>query len=188
MLAWSIGTGLIVCWLLTAFAIVTGAVMIRMEDDELEKRFGDEYRKYRSRVPAVLPRPTTIPNSHEKLSSDGVSIRCEFGEKTMWQMAIDDLVCLAGYTTSAGPFADDYVLVFAGKDGLWREASFYSFGQDEVIKLLETKLGCSLALGLASSTTLASRIIWPKELEGHPLFTGKTVNPEVKRLLSSRQL
>ena len=56
MLAWSIGTGLVVCWVLTAFAIVTGAVMIRMEDAELEKRFGQEYRTYRSAVPAVLPR------------------------------------------------------------------------------------------------------------------------------------
>jgi protein-S-isoprenylcysteine O-methyltransferase Ste14 len=31
-------------------------VMIRMEDAELEKRFGEEYRHYRSTVPAVLPR------------------------------------------------------------------------------------------------------------------------------------
>ena len=45
MLAWSIGTGLAVCWALTAFAIATGAVMIRMEDAELEKRFGDSYRR-----------------------------------------------------------------------------------------------------------------------------------------------
>lgn len=56
MLAWSIGTGLLVCWLLTAFAIATGAVMIRMEDAELEKRFGKDYRNYRAQVPAVLPR------------------------------------------------------------------------------------------------------------------------------------
>ncbi len=56
MLAWSIGTGLLVCWLLAAFAIATGAVMIRIEDAELEKRFGEEYRQYRSTVPAVLPR------------------------------------------------------------------------------------------------------------------------------------
>lgn len=55
MLAWSIGTGLVVCWLLTAFAVATGAVMIRMEDAELEKRFGDEYMAYRSRVPSILP-------------------------------------------------------------------------------------------------------------------------------------
>jgi len=56
MLAWSLGTGLAVCWGLTAFGMVTGAVMIRMEDAELEKRFGDTYRAYRNSVPAVLPR------------------------------------------------------------------------------------------------------------------------------------
>ncbi len=56
MLAWSVGTGLAVCWGLTALAVVTGAVMIRMEDAELEKRFGASYRAYRRSVPAVLPR------------------------------------------------------------------------------------------------------------------------------------
>jgi|SRR5579863_1346743 protein-S-isoprenylcysteine O-methyltransferase Ste14 len=57
MLAWSAGTGLAVCWLLTVFAIVTGAAMIRMEDAELEKRFGDEFTAYRASVPAVVPKP-----------------------------------------------------------------------------------------------------------------------------------
>jgi protein-S-isoprenylcysteine O-methyltransferase Ste14 len=56
MLAWSVGTGLAVCWILTAFGVVTGAVMIRMEDRELEARFGEQYRQYRSRVPAILPK------------------------------------------------------------------------------------------------------------------------------------
>jgi protein-S-isoprenylcysteine O-methyltransferase Ste14 len=56
MLAWSIGTGLVVCWSLTAFAVITGAVMIRMEEAELEKRFGTEYSRYQRSVPAVLPR------------------------------------------------------------------------------------------------------------------------------------
>jgi protein-S-isoprenylcysteine O-methyltransferase Ste14 len=55
MLAWSVGTGLAVCWALTAFALVVGAVMITLEDKELEERFGDEYRHYRSTVPAILP-------------------------------------------------------------------------------------------------------------------------------------
>jgi protein-S-isoprenylcysteine O-methyltransferase Ste14 len=54
MLAWSTGTGLAVCWALTAFAIVTGAVMIRTEDEELEKRFGEEYREYRRRVATIF--------------------------------------------------------------------------------------------------------------------------------------
>lgn len=56
MLAWSVGTGLVVCGLLTAFAIGTGAVMIRMEDAELEKRFGEEYRRYQCAVPTLIPR------------------------------------------------------------------------------------------------------------------------------------
>ena len=56
MLAWSVGTGLAVCYALTAFAVVTGAVMIQLEDKELERRFGEQYQAYRERVPAVLPR------------------------------------------------------------------------------------------------------------------------------------
>jgi protein-S-isoprenylcysteine O-methyltransferase Ste14 len=56
MLGWSAGTGLAVCWALTGFAVITGAVMIRMEDAELEKRFGEKYAAYRKSVPAVLPR------------------------------------------------------------------------------------------------------------------------------------
>lgn len=56
MLAWSLGTGLLVCYGLTALALTTGAVMIRMEERELENRFGDNYRRYKAQVPAVLPR------------------------------------------------------------------------------------------------------------------------------------
>jgi protein-S-isoprenylcysteine O-methyltransferase Ste14 len=56
MLAWSIATGLVVCFLLTAFAVLTGAVMIRMEDAELRHRFGAVYESYRENVPALLPK------------------------------------------------------------------------------------------------------------------------------------
>ena len=55
MLAWSLGTGLVVCFWLTAFAVATGAVMIRMEEAELEQRFGSSYREYKNAVPAILP-------------------------------------------------------------------------------------------------------------------------------------
>ncbi len=59
MLAWSLGTGLLVCYALTGLAVLTGLVMIRTEDRELELRFGDEYRQYRQQVPAILPRIKT---------------------------------------------------------------------------------------------------------------------------------
>lgn len=57
MLAWSVGTGLVVAYALAAFALLTGAIMIAVEERELEQRFGEDYRLYRGRVPAFLPRP-----------------------------------------------------------------------------------------------------------------------------------
>ena len=56
MLAWSIGTGLVVCFALTTLSIITGAIMIRAEDAELERRFGEAFRLYRESVPAIFPR------------------------------------------------------------------------------------------------------------------------------------
>jgi len=56
MVGWSLGTGLAVCYGLTTFGLITGAVMIRMEDAELEQRFGNEYAAYRLQVPSVWPR------------------------------------------------------------------------------------------------------------------------------------
>ena len=56
MLAWSVGTGLTVCYGLTVFAMVSGAIMVHLEDRELEQRFGAEYRRYKRTAPAILPR------------------------------------------------------------------------------------------------------------------------------------
>lgn len=58
LIGWSLGTGLVVIYLLMGFAIITGAIMIRMEDAELERRFGEPYRQYRRSTPAVIPRLT----------------------------------------------------------------------------------------------------------------------------------
>ncbi len=62
MLAWSLGTGLAVCFGLTAFGLVTGVIMIRMEEAELEARFGEDYREYKKQVPAIVP----ALNKHNK--------------------------------------------------------------------------------------------------------------------------
>ncbi len=53
---WCVATGLVALWVLAAFAILSGTVMIRIEDRELEARFGEAYREYRRAVPSVIPR------------------------------------------------------------------------------------------------------------------------------------
>ena len=56
LLGWTLGTGLLVLWCLLAFAVVTGALMLRSEERELVGRFGEAYREYQRRVPAFFPR------------------------------------------------------------------------------------------------------------------------------------
>jgi protein-S-isoprenylcysteine O-methyltransferase Ste14 len=56
VLGWTVGTGSIALCALLLFGAVTGAIMIRKEDGELEERFGESYRQYRNQVPALLPK------------------------------------------------------------------------------------------------------------------------------------
>lgn len=63
LVGWSLGTGMAVICGLSVFGIVTGIFMVRVEERELEARFGDAYRAYRQRVPAILPRLFTRPPS-----------------------------------------------------------------------------------------------------------------------------
>jgi protein-S-isoprenylcysteine O-methyltransferase Ste14 len=55
-LGWTVGTGSLALCGLLVFGVVTGAIMIRKEDAELEARFGDQYRDYQRQVPALLPK------------------------------------------------------------------------------------------------------------------------------------
>jgi protein-S-isoprenylcysteine O-methyltransferase Ste14 len=54
--AWMLGAGTVALVALWCFAVVTGVFLILLEDRELEARFGEEYRAYKQRVPAVVPR------------------------------------------------------------------------------------------------------------------------------------
>ena len=56
VVGWCVGTGLAPLFGLLGFALITGIFMVRIEDRELEARFGAAYREYRQTVPAVIPR------------------------------------------------------------------------------------------------------------------------------------
>jgi protein-S-isoprenylcysteine O-methyltransferase Ste14 len=53
---WTIVTGSLGLLALLAFALITGAIMLHVEDSELEQRFGPTYSNYRRSVPAIIPR------------------------------------------------------------------------------------------------------------------------------------
>jgi len=52
---WTVGSGLLANHLLLGWVVVAGAVMVRLEERELVARFGDAYREYKRKVPAIIP-------------------------------------------------------------------------------------------------------------------------------------
>jgi len=49
---WAVGSGLVVCLIMLAVsALVTFPLMVWLEERELERRFGQSFREYKSRVP-----------------------------------------------------------------------------------------------------------------------------------------
>lgn len=56
LFGWTLGTGSLAIAGLAAFYLISGLIMMRREDAELEQRFGEAFRQYRARVPGFLPK------------------------------------------------------------------------------------------------------------------------------------
>ncbi len=87
-----------------------------------------------------------------------------------WRVPIADIRIIGEFTSDHGPVVDDYFFVFVAREEYF-EASFYADGRDEFLTELGQRLNHALSPGLCDSTQLASRILWPARLEGHPLFS-----------------
>ena len=87
-----------------------------------------------------------------------------------WELPIDRIRVIGEATTDHGPFADDYWLCFALDPQQWYEASFYAAGRDVFLKALSDRFGVPFELGLVGSTDFASRVLWPPQLAGKPMF------------------
>lgn len=90
-------------------------------------------------------------------------------EREVWRASIASLRLIGEFTTPDGPAAEDLWFVFVAGDR-WLEASLYAEGREELLAELGGRLGHELRAGLCNSVTLASRVLWPPRLEGHPLF------------------
>ncbi len=85
-----------------------------------------------------------------------------------WELPVSEIKIIGEHTDQSGP-ANDYFIVFLAAWG-WYEASFYANGCDRLLddlgQLLDNKLDCELL----NSTDFNSRIMWPTEMRGNPLF------------------
>lgn len=51
----TVGSGLVVNYVLLAFAFLTGMFMVQLEERELARRFGEAFAQYKRHVPAIVP-------------------------------------------------------------------------------------------------------------------------------------
>jgi hypothetical protein len=118
-----------------------------------------------------------------------------------FSLPVEDIAVIGEFTTDNGPVIDDWFLVFVCRGGDWFEASIYSDGSEGVRKGLSMALGANLDLSLAGSTDFASRVVWPTEIAGRPLFEFEIVSgtgflrrlklailPEIRHSLTSEVL
>ena len=88
-----------------------------------------------------------------------------------WEISVPDISFIGEYTNENGPFADDWFLVFVeNQERIWKEASMYSDGRQEVLAELGSRLGVKLISDLTTSTSFKSRIMWPADRVGEDLF------------------
>ena len=109
-------------------------------------------------------------------------------ERDAWSLPVRDLRLLGEYTTPSGPIDDDYFLVFIDRSGNRYEAPV-DHAATAAVRRLRERLG-PFDFGLASSTALQSRIMWPPEYADKPLYVftrqpATTLGDKVRRLFGS---
>lgn len=119
---------------------------------------------------------TSEDSGHIEL--DGDLIRYRSGTYPEWTVRVEDVRIIGEATNQNGPFTDDYFLYFAPGPEIWYEASFYAAGRDVFLAALGARLGVTLELMLTGSTDFGSRILWPNELAGEPMFQYHDVPPK----------
>lgn len=122
-----------------------------------------------------------------RLRLEGEVIVYESRVHMSWRIEVRDLKLLGECTDQNGPFTDDYWLIFVTSPHMWLGASFYSEGRDELLGALSEHLNLELELKLMASVDFASRILWPAQLAGTPLFQYSPGQPSKGVLQKMRQ-
>jgi hypothetical protein len=87
-----------------------------------------------------------------------------------WSLPVAELRLVGEYTNEDGPHAADHFLVFFGSVKQTCEAPVDADGVIPVLNALAEILKGSLKPELRFNTSFASRVIWPPQLCGQPVF------------------
>ena len=93
-----------------------------------------------------------------------------------WCVPVSELILVAEWTTSHGPWAHDWFIVFVSiEDGKPSFAVCPAAGSEPILEYLSQQFGVVISVGLLKSTDWDSNIIWPPSLAGQKYYTFKPV-------------
>ena len=94
-----------------------------------------------------------------------------------WDLAIADIRVIGEVTDQSGPWGEDWYLAFAVDKDRWFSASFNTKSRPILTAELGALLGGEICPTLVGSTDFASRVLYPFDRIGDPMFTYLDVKP-----------
>ncbi len=115
-------------------------------------------------------------NKNDKTSGavwiQGDKVFWDYDDKNVLQFDINDIVVIGEYTTTDGPWLDDWFLIFITKKDQSLSIPFYANNIDELLQYLTKKFHDDFTKAcLANSSEWNSIVLYPKHLKGKALFT-----------------
>ncbi|HEX8657562.1 MAG TPA: hypothetical protein VF690_08515 [Hymenobacter sp.] len=93
------------------------------------------------------------------------------------RIPVPEIKLIGEYTTSAGPFVDDWFIVFMTSEKNWKQISEYTPGMLEMLQELSSHLKAETIGSLAASTSWRTNIIWPQRVAGQEMWNVVSERP-----------
>lgn len=124
---------------------------------------------------------TETKNKSGKTFIDNGKVIWGFNEKSIVEIPIDQIKLIAEYTTTNGPFRDDWFLLIYNDKAECFEISMYAENIQEMMSELGELMDFKLFGTLYASVDWISNIHYPTEFSGEKLW--KVVKTEKKSIL-----
>ncbi|GAB2842160.1 hypothetical protein [Ferruginibacter profundus] len=120
-------------------------------------------------------------NTSGSVSIDEDKISWKVQGEVILVIGINEIAVIGEYTTTDGPWFDDWFLVFVKKDGSFFHIPFYVDGRESLLNFLHSQLNADSVFGkLVGSTELRTVVDYPLGLQDQILFDlrpAKEYNP-----------
>ena len=109
-------------------------------------------------------------HTYGKIYLDNNTIILERDNEEILRLAVTELKLIGEFTTANGPIDDDWYIVFMTSEKNWYQIPEYTPGMLELLQELSGVLREDVMCSLFGSTSWATRILWPKAVEGAEIW------------------